>query len=226
MKLSSLQNDNDIIKTPYSERRGYKIYLVDGGSVRNLSSSAEEFGGVAIHPQFPDLIPEDEVWIEKDSHKNEIPLLVDTALYQLEQIAAGKNKDEVYDAAINREKRERGILDIIEHGKKVNAKLPRSIYVEPYCVLKDGSHVWLVNGEEVRNHTKTDFIEGGHGYVYDFIPKGEIWLEDGISEEELPYILYHETTERTLMKNSGMSYDKAHEISADKEYKARQKDEM
>jgi hypothetical protein len=227
MNLTSLhEDDGKIIRTIYDRRRGYKIYLVDGESVRNLSNAAEEFGGVAIHPQFPTLIPDDEIWVEKDSHENEIPLLIDTALYQLEQIGLGKDKDEVYKSAIRREKRERQILDFIEHGGRTFKKLPKTIYVELYAITKDGTDVWLVNGEEVRNHSKVDFIEGGNDQVYDFIPKGQIWLEDGLNSEELPYILYHEFTERALMRDKGMSYNQAHKIASDKEYEARQTNQM
>jgi hypothetical protein len=223
MKLISLREDNGyLIKTPYGDKQGYKIYLVDGETVRNSSNSAEEFGGVAIHSQFPDLIPKDEIWIEKDSSKNEIPLLVDTALYQLKQIAAGKSKDEAYAGAIRREKMERAKADYAARGHRVsNHILPRDIYIKLYRTLADGTKVWLVNGEEVRNHTKTDFIEGGHDYVYDFIPDGEVWLEDGLNADEMPYILYHEVTERKLMKDKNMDYDSAHEIASEKEFKMR-----
>ena len=225
MKLTSLYEDNGrLIKTLYKTKQGYKIYLVDGESVRNLSSSAEEFGGVAIHPQFPDLIPKDEIWIDKDSSKNEIPILVDTALYQLKQIVTGKSKDEAYKEAIRREKRERAKADYAERGHRPSSHtLPRDIYIRLYRTLFDGTKVWLVNGEEVRNHTKTDFIEGGHDYVYDFIPDGEVWLEDGLNAEELPYILYHELVERKLMKEQKMDYDSAHDIASDREYKKRRK---
>ena len=225
MKLTSLHEDNGrLIKTLHKTKQGYKVCLVDGESVRNLSSSAEEFGGVAIHPQFPDLIPRDEIWIDKDSGKDEIPLLADTALYQLKQIAAGKSKDEAYKEAIRREKRERAKADYAKRGhRSSDRKLPKDIYVKLYRTLFDGIKVWLVNGEEVRNHSKVDFVEGGHDYVYDFIPDGEIWLEDGLNAEELPYILYHELVERKLMKEQKMDYDDAHEIASDKEYKKRYK---
>ena len=224
MKLTSLREDNGrLIKTLYGQRRDLKIFLVDGESVRDLSNSAEEFGGVAIHPQFPDLIPKNEIWIDNSSGKEEIPILVDTALYQLQQIAAGKSKDEAYKLAIRREKRERAKTDLSSRGHKTSDHaLPADIYVRLYRTLFDGTKVWLVNGEEVRNHTKTDFIEGGHDYVYDFIPEGEIWIEDGLNAEEMPFVLYHESVERKLMKDKGMDYNDAHEIASDKEYEARQ----
>jgi hypothetical protein len=226
MKLVLLHENGDrVIKKLYSQQRGYRIYLVDGESVRNLSDAAEEFGGVAINPQFPDLIPEKEIWIEQDSGEKEIPILIDTALYQLQQISAGKDKDDAYKAAIQREKREREAMDLSEHHEENTGKLPKEIYVKLDKTLSDGTKVWLVNGEEVRNHSKVDFIEGGHGYVYDFVPDDEIWLENGIDTDEIPFILYHELTERTLMKDKGMSYDKAHKIASDKEYEARQRNQ-
>jgi hypothetical protein len=223
MKLIFLHEDANtaVVKKLYGRRREYTIYLVDGESARNLSKADEEFGGVAIHPQFPKLIPEDEIWIEKNSSANEIPILIDTALYQLQQIDAGKSQDEAYKAAIKREKREREILDSAEHRDERPGVIPKSTYVKLYKTLRDGTKVWLVNSEEVRNHTKTDFMEGGHSYVYNFVPKGEVWLENGLNIEELPFILYHELTERVLMRDKNMKYDDAHEIASDKEYEAR-----
>ena len=74
--------------------------------------------------------------------------------------------------------------------------------------------VWLVDGEEVRNRYKADFIEGGIRAVYSWCPNHEIWLESGEHREEMPYILLHEYVEMIAMRYKNKSYDKAHAIAA------------
>jgi hypothetical protein len=70
----------------------------------------------------------------------------------------------------------------------------------------------LVDGSVVRRYFDPDFIFGGHGYVYDYIPKNEIWLDDKMNPQEIPYIEKHERIERQLMQD-GATYDEAHDIA-------------
>ena len=65
-------------------------------------------------------------------------------------------------------------------------------------------NVWLVDGNLVRSYYKTDYTEGGHGYVYPWVPKPEIWIEDGADHREVPYIVCHEYIERRLMRDEGL----------------------
>jgi hypothetical protein len=69
-----------------------------------------------------------------------------------------------------------------------------------------------------------DYLEGGHGYVYKWVPLNEIWLEDVVENSEKPLILLHEYTELMLMKYKGMDYDKAHSIASKVEFEHRNKD--
>jgi hypothetical protein len=64
-------------------------------------------------------------------------------------------------------------------------------------------------------------VEGGHGYVYPWVPRGEIWVERDLDEAEVPFILAHEYTELRLMRDAGMSYDRAHEASSRVEFDLR-----
>lgn len=74
----------------------------------------------------------------------------------------------------------------------------------------DNTKIFKVNGEEVRDIFKADFIGGGHSFVYNFIPENEIWIEDMAHPDDQRKILSHELAERFLMKHLGMSYPKAH----------------
>lgn len=81
----------------------------------------------------------------------------------------------------------------------------------------DGVKVWAVNGKLVRDRFNSDFSQGGHGYVYPWIPKGEIWIDEVLSLDEVPYVVEHERFERKLMKERGLSYDEAHELAKARE---------
>ena len=73
--------------------------------------------------------------------------------------------------------------------------------------------VWVVDGELVRDKYFIDFTEGGHEFVYKFVPKGEVWLDDDLSKRERKFILLHEVHERNLM-SKGFKYPEAHHSSS------------
>ena len=80
-----------------------------------------------------------------------------------------------------------------------------------YATLADGTQVFTVDGESVRNNYDVDFDGGGHHLVYDFIPLGEIWLEK-TDKYPTKFLFTHEIVELILMKQ-GMDYDTAHEFA-------------
>jgi hypothetical protein len=106
---------------------------------------------------------------------------------------------------------------------KTDKKPHKDIYIKKYGDMKEEDiEVFYVDGEVVRNKFKSDFIEGGHGFVYQWIPNNEIWIEYGPeSTKEAPFILLHEYVERTLMKYKKISYEKAHNIAAKVEFDKR-----
>jgi hypothetical protein len=81
--------------------------------------------------------------------------------------------------------------------------------------------VFVVDGQFVREHYDIDFTEGGHDLVYDFIPKGEVWLDLDVNVRELPYVLLHELTERGIMQREKLCYDDAHDRANKVELNAR-----
>jgi hypothetical protein len=102
--------------------------------------------------------------------------------------------------------------------------VPREIYLERYADLPDVRgevEVWLVDGNLVRSHYKTDYTEGGHGHVYPWVPKQQIWVEDGVDRREVPFIVCHEYLERRLMRDEGLDYDSAHEACSKAEFDLR-----
>ena len=81
--------------------------------------------------------------------------------------------------------------------------------------------LYLVKGEEVRNKIAVDFTMGGHGYVYEFVPKDEVWIDDRMSPFDIGCTIIHELIERLIMMRDGLEYSEAHEIATNFEYKLR-----
>jgi len=86
------------------------------------------------------------------------------------------------------------------------------------CLLQtlwDGTKVYCVDGPGVRNHGHIDFTEGGHGLVYDYVPKKEIYVEHMADPEDGSMNALHEIIEYVLMKYKVIpDYDKAHDATS------------
>src|SRR5207249_5041677 len=108
-------------------------------------------------------------------------------------------------------------------------RVPPQLYIEHYLTLSDQRfpiEAWLVDGNMVRSWYKTDYTEGGHGYVYRWVPKQEIWVEWAVDRRELPFIVAHEYLELRLMRDAGVEYDPAHEICSTVEFELRKNDRV
>ena len=75
----------------------------------------------------------------------------------------------------------------------------------------------MVDGRLVRSVFDIDFTEGGHEYVYEFIPENELWIDNDVKQYERGYVILHELHERNKMMK-GMTYNKAHQESSKIEY--------
>jgi hypothetical protein len=86
--------------------------------------------------------------------------------------------------------------------------------------LENGVSVWIVNGRLVRSAFDIDFTAGGHDHVYEFVPEGEVWIDDAIQEKERGFVLLHELHERNRMAE-GLPYIKAHTESSRLKFRCR-----
>lgn len=212
--LEYAKKKDNINKRLIEEIGPYKIYLVNGEEVRKLDIDSHEFGDSGNHIDFPKLVPKNEIWVDDITNKKELFLIIFQSIKELEI----GDKD-AYEKSLKEERKLREILSGIKYhpSKWSEGKPNKKIYKEEYGKIGD-ILVWLVDGELVRDLYKTDFIEGGHGHIYDFIPNNEIWIEYNIHEKEIPLIILHEYVERTLMKVKRMEYAKAHVIASKVEY--------
>jgi len=205
---------------PYLEKIGERgditIWLVDGFYVRkNLD---EEFTNFGQHYRF-ECIPENEFWIDREASPNEQPFYIDHLLLEHRLMKKGVSYVKALEFADRKERAERkkaeGILPAQSKGE-VN---PTIVHLQIINKTDDAT-IWLVDGRLVRDLFDIDFTEGGHDWVYKFVPKGEVWIDNDVEPEERSYILLHELHERNLMKK-GLSYNDAHADSSQLEYHVR-----
>src|SRR5262245_55716206 len=183
------------------------VYSVNGLAVRNVAQPDEEFGNFATSDEFPDLIPDGEIWISQKLAARERVFFIADALTRLRRQADGLSSDNAYEEGLEVERLLREKLNGVAYrDDKPHKRVPEALYLEHYLSLPDPQgpvEVWRVDGNLVRSYYKTDYTGGGHGYVYPWVPRPEIWVEDGVDDREVPFITAHEYLERRLMRDAG-----------------------
>jgi len=80
-----------------------------------------------------------------------------------------------------------------------------------------GYKVYSVDGSIVRARIDIDFVAGGNGARYKYVPIDEIWVENLYQPVDFAATLLHEIVETDLMLKEGQSYDEAHETASRRE---------
>jgi len=211
------------LKPPYlrrDETRGdLQVWIVDGSYIRGHID--EEFTNFGQHYRYP-YIPDNELWIDQEAEHDERPFFIEHLLVEHELMAKGMPYERAIVEADRIERRERrragDISKVTHHGQR----LPDSsaAHERLWKKLENGVSVWVVNGRLVRSVFDIDFTAGGHDHVYEFVPAGEVWIDDAIEENERGFVLLHELHERNRMAK-GMPYSKAHAESSRLEFRCR-----
>ena len=211
------------LKPPYLLKEGvrnhFQIWIVDGSYIRGHID--EEFTNFGQHYRFP-YIPKNEFWIDKEAEHDEHRFFIEHLLVENRLMAQGMPYEQAIvkaDLAERSERRRSGELRRVTHGGQALPD-PASVHERLWKKLENGISVWIVNGDMVRSVFDIDYTEGGHDYVYEFIPQNEVWIDDAIEPEERGYVLLHELHERNLMAK-GWPYSKAHADSSRVEYRCR-----
>jgi hypothetical protein len=206
-------------------QQGFDICTVDSFEVRDLTRADEEFTNFAIHEDFPDLIPEREIWIDRRLFREEAVYYLANALVRLKVRRDGALEIAAYRAGLKMERqlRERLGGERYRNGRP-HRRVPRRVYHSLYARIADPLAkiaVWFVQGNLVRSLYRTEYTEGGHGYVYRWVPKDQIWVEHDLDLPEIPFLVAHEYVELRLMRDHGLEYDPAHTIAAEVEFELR-----
>jgi len=222
----------DLSKKLIGKWGNYTAYLVDDEVVRKKTDSKEfrryglntgKKGVPSVNFKF---IPEKEIWIAKSAKIQERHCLIGTALSYIRGIERRFSSDIAYEIAVSCEKsiKEKDTLNKAQLKKNSSFKnpfhidVPEKVYYRIYTTVKDNYEVvkiYLVNREIVRNLYNSRFAEGGHGYVYEWIPKDEVWIDNLMKPKEIPIMILYEYVERAIIKYKNIPYDKA-QIAASK----------
>jgi len=191
------------------ERRGVlAVWVVDGAYVRK--NIDEELSNFAHHLSTPE-VRKNEIWIDEETDPDEQRFFIHHAVVERRLMQRGLNYDAARKRANAEERKLRvaaGDLRKVIRGK--NLPDATRVHRDLWKTLPSGVQVWFVKGRLVRSVYDVEFTEGGHEHVYEYIPRGEVWIDDDIHEDERGFVLFHELHERNLMAE-GMDYDTAHE---------------
>lgn len=200
-------------------RRGnISIWIVDGKKIR--SELDEEFTNFGQHFRYK-YIPKNEFWLDREASPNERIYFIDHLLVENKYMKEGATYEKATTIADAIEMAERYkskdyVKDLAQTGYPKYKELHKEILKR----LDNGITIWIVNGKLVRTFLRVEFVAGGHEYVYDFVPKDEVWIDDDILTSERPFVILHELFERNKMKK-GMEYLPAHRLASRLEWRAR-----
>ena len=211
------------VKLPYlqkDETRGdYQVWIVDGAYIRGHID--EEFTNFGQHYRYS-YIPVKEFWIDKEAEHDERRFFIDHLLVEHDLMAKGATYADAITQADHVERKERRRAGDVRKIENQGNRLPDAskVHESLWKKLENGISVWIVNGRLVRSAFDIDFTAGGHDHVYEFIPTGEVWIDDAIEKEERGFVLLHELHERNRM-SAGMPYSQAHNESSKLEFHCR-----
>ncbi|MBI2414556.1 hypothetical protein HYV31_01775 [candidate division WWE3 bacterium] len=215
---------NKMLEKPYLKKLekvdDFQVYEVDGRFIRDNIN--REFTNFGQHFRFP-FIPKYEFWIDKEYDPGEERFFVVHLLREWHLMSLGSSYDDAIGKADYIEKKERAKSNLFKKAKTEKVEkhqIPKEIYVKKLLEYSKGIDVWVVNGEVVRDVYFIDFTEGGHHFIYSWVPRNEVWIDDDLSDAERPFVILHELHERFLM-SAGLDYSKAHLSSSIIEYKCR-----
>lgn len=224
------ESDKKGLEMPYlrelSEIDGIKIWEVDGTYVREKIES--NFSNFAQHYRFK-CIPKNEFWIDKERVENETPFFIAHLIVEYDLMSKGVYYEKAVGEAEKIELLMRSkevykdgklIRQIIDH-KLDGVPVPKEIYKEKLEQFSSPKlSIWIINGKRVRDLLYVDFTAGGHEFVYKFVPKGEVWIDDDVPASDRNFVLVHELRERKLM-SGGQPYDLAHYLALKTEHDCR-----
>jgi len=197
------------MKKPYLKKiknvNGFVVWYVDGTWVRkNLDIDFNNWGE---HYRF-DFIPEKEFWIDTEyGERKESNYFIKYLLIENELMKKGVKwpapNDRANEIVIKERQKEERVKKLLKKNKDELLKLIKKKFLKKYS---GKIKIFLVRGWIVRSIFDHNFTAGGHDFVYDFIPKNEVWIDDALSPFERQFTLLHELHERLRMKKGEANY--------------------
>lgn len=219
-----IKNESKNIEPVYIDKvdtiEKIEVWRVDGAYIRTKID--EEFTNFGQHYKF-DYIPENEFWLDKEAKEDDIGFYIDHLLVEHRLMKEGMSYEKAIVIADRYERDSRRMAGDAKKLTNGGKRLPdgKDVHIRLWKKLENDIEVWIVDGRATRSNFDIDFTEGGHDYVYEFVPENEVWIDNDVQQKERGYVLLHELHERNLMAE-GIPYSKAHIDSSKIEYRCRQ----
>ena len=222
-------SSENVYRVLYSERDGFKIWIVDGLKIRREIFGEFLFGG---NPERYTFNPEGEIWIDNSITSEELETTIIHEINERKLMSKfGMTYFDAHDSSLALEVvlRNDFIKKAIEHESSLPKVSPtdydstqeieslpdliklNNIYRQ-YVGTRNGINIWIVDGVNIRRDIYPDFGFSGNDLAYHFIPDKEIWIDAQISCEELFYSIELELKEREEL-STGKNYDEAYTIA-------------
>jgi len=200
-------------------RGDIQVWTVDGSYIRGHID--EEFTNFGQHYRYP-YIPDKEFWLDTEAQHDERAFFIDHLLVEYRLMSKGVPYEKAIVEADREERKERRRAGDVARATRHGQQLPdgHTVHERLWKGMENGVCVWIVNGRLVRSVFDIDFTAGGHDHVYEFVPQGEVWIDDAIAEPERGFVLLHELHERNQMAQ-GVPYNQAHAASSHLEFRCR-----
>lgn len=191
----------------------YTVKIVDGNKLRNKKDTVD-FGDINIHEDFPNIIPEHEIWVDQEVNPEEKEFLLAGVKARINALQRGMNSDDAYEHGLTVERIERIKKDHLSFSNEEGK--PDGLIVKNGPVLRGPLgpiQVYFVDKRKVCDNFKTDWLEGANGAVYPWTPPNEIWIQEDMGRSDILLTIIHEYIEFCLMIMKGMGYEKAHDLA-------------
>jgi hypothetical protein len=219
----------NIYKVLYTERDGYKIWIVDGSMIRREIFGEFLFGG---NPERYTFNPEGEIWIDNSITSEELETTIIHEINERNLMSKfGMTYFDAHDSSLALEVvlRNDFIKKAIEHEISLPKVSPtdydstqeieslpdliklNNIYRQ-FVGTRNSINIWIVDGVNIRRDIYPDFGLSGNDFAYHFIPEKEIWIDAQISCEELLFSIELELKEREEL-SGGNYYDNAYTVA-------------
>ncbi len=194
--------ENLIVRELQSPIQGFTICIVDGSLVRKNYDI--DFTNYGQFYRFP-FIPPNQIWIDCEAHPNEYRFFIKDAIVEFLSMKKGSSFEQALEQVKKEDQKNRAAVH-------QSLSLDKKLLYNKYKIF-----IYIVNGDYVRTYIDPTFVEGGHGYVYDYIAKNTVWIDDALFSKDIGFVVYHELIERYLMATKKLKYHPAHKIASDLE---------
>ncbi len=218
---------DNVYRSYYGERDSFKVWIVDGGVIREKIFGEFIYGGNDERYAF---IPKLEIWIDNSISAKEFETTLVHEITERNLMKVyGMSYSDAHDSAlaVELQLRKKFKDECSKHESELPAvypvdfdstreidNLPEKIRLDNiyrvYSGKKNDMNVWIVDGFNLRMNIFPDFGFSGNGFAYLFIPDNEIWIDGDVSCEETVYSVMLELKEAELMRK-GIYYDDAYE---------------